>query len=94
MFLLLCFEPTGAIFLLDSCLSVLLFILLVLSGLFNPSMSVLLSLSVILRFGVLNSCLLLRQIVCETSDVFASGCAVARAYPLYSRKTDDKNAPR
>ncbi|KAF5307600.1 hypothetical protein FQR65_LT06756 [Abscondita terminalis] len=26
-------------------------------------------------------------IVCERSDVFASGCAVARAFPLYSRKT-------
>lgn len=27
------------------------------------------------------------QVVCERSDVFASGCAVARAYPMYSRKT-------
>ncbi|XP_018913998.1 probable aminopeptidase NPEPL1 isoform X2 [Bemisia tabaci] len=26
-------------------------------------------------------------IVCEKSDVFASACAVARAFPLYSRKT-------
>ncbi|KAB0804806.1 hypothetical protein PPYR_01776 [Photinus pyralis] len=26
-------------------------------------------------------------IVCEKSDVFASGCAVARAFPLYSKKT-------
>lgn len=33
-------------------------------------------------------------IVCETADVFASGCAVARAFPLYSRKTDDKNSAR
>lgn len=27
------------------------------------------------------------QLVCERSDVFASACGVARAYPLYSRKT-------
>lgn len=27
------------------------------------------------------------QIVCDKSDVYASGCAVARAFPLYSRKT-------
>lgn len=26
------------------------------------------------------------QVVCERKDVFASGCAVARAFPLYSRK--------
>lgn len=26
-------------------------------------------------------------IVCEKSDVYASGCAVARAFPLYSKKT-------
>ncbi|OQR70481.1 putative aminopeptidase NPEPL1-like [Tropilaelaps mercedesae] len=28
-------------------------------------------------------------IVCERRDVFASACAVARAFPLYSRKSDD-----
>lgn len=27
------------------------------------------------------------QIVCEKKDLYASACAVARAYPLYSRKT-------
>lgn len=27
------------------------------------------------------------QIVCEKNDVYASGCAVARAFPLYSKKT-------
>lgn len=27
------------------------------------------------------------QIVCEKQDVLASACAVARAYPMYSRKT-------
>lgn len=30
---------------------------------------------------------ILLQLVCERSDVFASACGVARAYPLYSRKT-------
>ncbi|KAK4885658.1 hypothetical protein RN001_001929 [Aquatica leii] len=30
-------------------------------------------------------------IVCERSDVFASGCAVARAFPLYSKKTPAVN---
>ncbi|XP_023705680.1 probable aminopeptidase NPEPL1 isoform X3 [Cryptotermes secundus] len=29
-------------------------------------------------------------IVCERRDVFASACAVARAYPLFSRKTSSK----
>ena len=28
-----------------------------------------------------------RQIVCERSEVFASVCAIARAFPLYSRKS-------
>ncbi|XP_055848714.1 probable aminopeptidase NPEPL1 [Episyrphus balteatus] len=28
-------------------------------------------------------------IVCERADVFASGCAVVRAFPLYSRKTSN-----
>ena len=28
-------------------------------------------------------------VVCERRDVFASGCAVARAYPVYSRKTTE-----
>lgn len=32
------------------------------------------------------------QIVCDKKDVFASACAVARAYPLYSRKTGNKTA--
>ena len=32
------------------------------------------------------------QIVCERSDVFASACAVARAYPYYSRKTNSNNS--
>ncbi|XP_069676729.1 probable aminopeptidase NPEPL1 isoform X1 [Periplaneta americana] len=31
-------------------------------------------------------------IVCERSDVFASACAVARAYPLFSRKTSSNPA--
>lgn len=33
------------------------------------------------------------QIVCEKKDLFASACAVARAFPLYSRKTggDESN---
>jgi probable aminopeptidase NPEPL1 len=29
------------------------------------------------------------QIVCERRDVLASACAVARAYPLFSRKTSN-----
>merc|ERR1712071_207676 len=31
-------------------------------------------------------------IVCERNDVFASASAVARAFPLYSRKTNQANA--
>lgn len=31
-------------------------------------------------------------IVCEREDVFASGCAVARAFPLYSRKSKQLNS--
>lgn len=27
------------------------------------------------------------QIICEKKDIFASGCAVVRAFPLYSKKT-------
>lgn len=27
------------------------------------------------------------QIVCENKDIYASGCAVARAFPLYNKKT-------
>ena len=27
------------------------------------------------------------QVVCERNEVLASGCAVSRAFPLYSRKT-------
>jgi probable aminopeptidase NPEPL1 len=30
-------------------------------------------------------------IICERSDVYASGCAVARAFPIYSRKTGSGN---
>ncbi|KAF5294424.1 hypothetical protein FQA39_LY13409 [Lamprigera yunnana] len=30
-------------------------------------------------------------IVCERADVFASGCAIARAFPLYSKKTPAVN---
>lgn len=29
-------------------------------------------------------------IVCESKDIFASGCAVVRAFPLFSRKTNTK----
>ena len=29
----------------------------------------------------------LLQIVCDHADIYASGCAVARAFPLYNRKT-------
>lgn len=29
--------------------------------------------------------------MCEKSDVYASGCAVARAFPLYSKKTSSGN---
>lgn len=32
-------------------------------------------------------------IVCERNDIFASGCAVVRAFPLYSRKTGSKSLP-
>ncbi|XP_059484921.1 probable aminopeptidase NPEPL1 [Neocloeon triangulifer] len=31
------------------------------------------------------------MVVCERSDVYASACAVARAYPLYSRKTSSNS---
>ena len=31
------------------------------------------------------------QIVCDYADVYASGCAVARAFPLYNRKTSSKS---
>lgn len=31
--------------------------------------------------------------MCERSDVYASACAVSRAYPLYSRKTSNNTAP-
>ena len=27
------------------------------------------------------------QVVCDHADIYASGCAIARAYPLYNRKT-------
>lgn len=32
------------------------------------------------------NCHVLLQVVCERQHVYASGCAVARAFPLYSRK--------
>lgn len=32
-------------------------------------------------------------IVCERKDVFASGCAVVRAFPIYSRKSVQNDAP-
>ena len=35
--------------------------------------------------------LLALQIVCDYADVYASGCAVARAFSLYSRKTSSKS---
>ena len=31
------------------------------------------------------------QIVCDYADVYASGCAVARAFSLYNRKTSSKS---
>ncbi|KAJ8934501.1 hypothetical protein NQ314_013318 [Rhamnusium bicolor] len=31
------------------------------------------------------------DIVCERSDVYASACAVARAFPLYSKKSSVSN---
>ena len=31
------------------------------------------------------------QVVCERGDVLASGCAVSRAFPLYSSKTPPTN---
>lgn len=33
------------------------------------------------------------QVVCEQSEVLASGCGVSRAFPLYSRKTHKSPAP-
>lgn len=30
-------------------------------------------------------------VVCERQDVYASGCAIARAFPLYSKKTSSGN---
>lgn len=30
---------------------------------------------------------MLFQIICDKKDIYASGCAVVRAFPLYSRKT-------
>ena len=29
----------------------------------------------------------MKQVVCDKKNIFASGCAVVRAFPLYSRKT-------
>lgn len=34
---------------------------------------------------------LIIKIVCERDDVYASACAVARAFPLYSRKTSNNS---
>ena len=31
------------------------------------------------------------QVVCDYADVYASGCAIARAFPLYNRKTSSKS---
>lgn len=31
-------------------------------------------------------------VVCERNDIFASGCAIVRAFPLYSRKTNTRSA--
>lgn len=31
------------------------------------------------------------QVVCDRSEVYASGCAVARAFPSYTRKTSEQS---
>lgn len=37
--------------------------------------------------------LFILQIVCEREEVFASACAIARAFPLYSKKTQRNGIP-
>lgn len=46
----------------------------------------------IYNFGIF-SFVIFWQVVCEKKDLFASACAVSRAFPLYSRKTggDESN---
>lgn len=33
------------------------------------------------------------QMVCERSDVFASSCAIARAFPIFSRRSSSSRRP-
>ena len=34
------------------------------------------------------------QVVCERSEILASGCAVSRAFPVYNRKSGESKTPQ